>query len=605
MLNRKVKKYLDSLEKELKVLESPSGEHLIARHVTDILEQEGDYKPTKEDTAEFIAFDFVVYHQNVGGQKTYYGPMFSFTYEDKKEYVPPSIKAIDQNMLEYWEKKARESKNPILSSRYADLVVYFTSKVLNKSADIGLFHIVIDSNITICEQLLAVPFDCKTKAKRALVLAITIKDKKRIAKIKDTIIKLEKNIARDDIPNLWGFALRWLLLDHSNKVAIEDNEARELVSEAEERLKRVAADPLLTKDTAHLLAEYYKSKKDEENLMRVLKFSENTLKSCEQSNSDALSKLSNYQHMQNLYKIYASNFPKAEKANRRLLQEIGQLDLDYDKSWAKSSFEIKNNKKIIDDFLKLIFNEDENVKLEIVMFRIAFSHLPMKATIEDELKDDSKNNPLLYLIPHGILSSDRVPVAKLPSIDDDYCNHLKFFASRYLMLSHFGRFLRFTMDELRKRFTKEIIINYFKKSMVFKNENTDYLERAISAYWYDDYLVSSHLFIPLIETGFWQLVRICGAGLVWKPNNLNGYDRRSLGALLSDEEIEKAFDENTFFYFKSTLTEKLGFNLRNNFAHGIEKENFFQRDPSDRLFHILISLSLAKKENGKIVFGFS
>ena len=341
MLNSKVKEYLDSLEKELKVLESPSGEHLIARHVTEILEQEGDYKPTKEDTAEFIAFDFVVYHQNVGEQKTYYGPMFSFTYEDKKEYVPPSIKAIDQNMVEYWGKKARESKNPILSSRYADLVVDFSLKTLGKNADVDLFRIVIDSNITICEQSLVVAFDCKTKIHRALVLAITINDKKRIAKIKDTIIKLERNIASDDMPELWGFAFQWLLLDFAKKVTLKNREVNQLISSIEQRLKRASGDPLVAGDTVRLLAKYYSRENDEENLMRVLNALDNSLKTYEQTNSDALSELSNYECTYGMYKRYESSFPKAQKASKRHLQESSQLGVEFENSWAKSSLVVK------------------------------------------------------------------------------------------------------------------------------------------------------------------------------------------------------------------------------------------------------------------------
>jgi len=93
------------------------------------------------------------------------------------------------------------------------LIVDFSPKVLSKSTDIDLFQIIIDSNITICEKFLADPLDCKTKIKRALILAIQTNDQTRISKAKDTIMKLEKDIAIDDKPGLWGFAFKWLILD--------------------------------------------------------------------------------------------------------------------------------------------------------------------------------------------------------------------------------------------------------------------------------------------------------------------------------------------------------------------------------------------------------
>jgi len=42
------------------------------------------------------------------------------------------------------------------------------------------------------------------------------------------------------------------------------------------------------------------------------------------------------------------------------------------------------------------------------------------------------------------------------------------------------------------------------------------------------------------------------------------------------------------FYFRLVLTEKLGMNLRNDFAHGFGKKKFFGRDASDRLFHVVM-----------------
>lgn len=84
---------------------------------------------------------------------------------------------------------------------------------------------------------------------------------------------------------------------------------------------------------------------------------------------------------------------------------------------------------------------------------------------------------------------------------------------------------------------------------------------------------------------------------------MNGYKNVSLGGLLKNDQIfENVFSKsghNILFYFRLVLTEKLGMNLRNDFAHGLEKKKFFGRDASDRLFHILIWLSVVKKREIK------
>jgi len=601
MLNDEVKKYLESLEQEKMTPVSFHGEHNIAQKIKDLLKKDEQYETTKEDIAEQMAFDFMAdYPNDNSGWETYHGPMFVMPNKDGQMVEYPSIKRIDQEMLGYWAKRAKESKNPILSSRYADLVVDFSPKVLSKSADVDLFQIVIDSNITICEKSLADPLDCKTKIKRALILAIQTNDQTRINKAKDTIIKLEKDIAIDDKPGLWGFAFKWLILDFSKKITLEDKEKNKLVDEIEERLKREEKNPWLAENAVSLLAEYYAKEKDEENLMRVLGVLETSLKTNERSNSDALLKTHAYEQIHEIYRKYASSFAEAEKANKRLSQEIGQLDLDWSKSLKEISVETKIEQKDIDNYLKGIFGEGKNDKLEMIMAKIAVSHLPKKDTLQKQFDEIYSKSITNLIATQQILSEDKIPIAKLSTITEDPDNHFKKHALQYVQFGSF--FLSLTMDELKKQFTKEKVIEYFEKSVIFENENKEYLKRAISVYWDNDYLVSSHLFNPLIEAGVRELMKIANG--VWiDVNELNGYNKLVLSKLLWNKQNVEIFKnifsksgEDLIFYFRLVLTEKLGMNLRNDFAHGLEREKFFSRDASDRLFHILIWLSVIRKK---------
>jgi hypothetical protein len=48
------------------------------------------------------------------------------------------------------------------------------------------------------------------------------------------------------------------------------------------------------------------------------------------------------------------------------------------------------------------------------------------------------------------------------------------------------------------------------------------------------------------------------------------------------------------YYLRVLLTERIGWNLRNNFAHGINKKLFESEDVANRLVHVLICLSLVR-----------
>lgn len=597
MLNTNIEKYLDVLNKEEKPLTSFHGEYNISKEIKRILGENKDYIPTKEDMAEQMAFDFLAdYPNDNSGWETYHGPMFILPNDNGQMVEYPSIKRIDTEMLEYWSQRAKKVTNPVLSSRYADLVVDFSSKILNGGADIELFRKVIDSNIAICEKSLADPLDCETKIKRALVLSIQTKDQGRVAKTKETILSLENKVAIDDKPGLWGFAFRWLILEFGNKVSLKEDEKSELVNILEERLKRVEKNTWLTENAVSLLAEYYANQKNEQDLMRVLNILENSLKKDARTNSDALLKVHAYEQIHEIYRKYANRFPEAEKSNKRLSREIGQLDLDWNKSLKEISVETKIKQEDIDNFLGVIFGKGEDNKLETVMARFAVSSLPKKDAVEKQLKDIASKHPLQFLCTTQIISDDGIPIAKLSTLEEDYDNHFLKYALQYIQFGSF--FLSLTMDEFKKQFSKQTITEYFEKSTLFENEDKDYLRRALSAYWDNDYLISSHLFNPLIESAVRELIKNCG-GIILRPNKLDGYDRVLLHDLLKNDGIfQNIFSKsghNILFYFRLVLTEKLGMNLRNDFAHGFGKKKFFGRDASDRLFHILVLLSLVKK----------
>ena len=193
----------------------------------------------------------------------------------------------------------------------------------------------------------------------------------------------------------------------------------------------------------------------------------------------------------------------------------------------------------------------------------------------------------------------RLPTAQYEGVIDAYDSHLKSWVREYLENNRF--LLHPIMGEFKKRFLQEEVIEYFEMSVIFRSEEKEYLKRAIASYWDNDYLVSSHLFVPLIESGIRKAVEICD-GHYTKPNKMGGYEYSALGALLGEErlrfkEIFPETGDDLRFYFSFVLTEKLGWNLRNEIAHGIDKIKFLKQEASDSLFHILIWISMVEQKN--------
>ena len=250
--------------------------------------------------------------------------------------------------------------------------------------------------------------------------------------------------------------------------------------------------------------------------------------------------------------------------------------------------------------------KDKNKQLEEILHKIATRHLPDVDALKKKLNKAVNKHPEQFSTSFSIFSDHGVLATKLPPIEEDYNGHVKNFASEHLQLSRNNASLTFTISELKRRFSEKEIVRCFEKYMEFKNEDKVYFERAISAYWDDDYLVSSHLFIPLIETTTRQLEQIFGGSIIYSPtpksNPSSGYYFMPLGKLLRDGRINKFFSDNVLFYFQLVLTGCLGLNLRNDFAHGLGKEKFLTAATSDRLFHILIVLASIMKDEDKLPF---
>lgn len=347
MLHTEIKKCLERFEQDPNGLASYKGEYYLSSEINEILSKQENYEPTKEDKAETMAFGFLADYPNDNtGWGTYYGPILVSSDDKGETMEDPSIKDIDRKILEYWTQRARESQSPFLSSRYADLVVDFSQKKLKNNPAIDLVHKVIDSNIAICENSLTECLACQEKIKRALELSIKINDPERINNVKSVILKfVTGDQSIDDSPGLWVFPFKCLLLDYPQKISISDEERKKLVKELEERLARIKENPWHTEDAVSLLSEHYASQKDEQNLIRVLEILEQSFKTNEYFNSNALLKYNSYKRIHEIYHKYASRSPEAKKASERLFHEISELDLNWEDSMQEVSVEAEIKKK--------------------------------------------------------------------------------------------------------------------------------------------------------------------------------------------------------------------------------------------------------------------
>ncbi len=596
MIRKSLQDYFADLERKIEPIE----DYVLGEKIGEILNAKQEKLTDKEELAEYIAFQFMAqYPNNNVGWGTYHGPMIVWKNDQGQFTEFPSIKQVDQEILAYWRKRADECKHPILAYRYADLVFDFEPVVLNKSIDFTVAQKVIDSAIEICNSGLDDGLGCKDKLDRSLGLAIKINDSTRIQGLIETVITIEKKYTEDDKPGLWGYAFQWLVLDKTGKIIIKDDEKNKLLADLEDRLKRLMAledpDPWCVECAVRLLAPYYSATKDEENLKRVIDNLEAAFRKNKYANSDGML-VSNYlEKLINIYLEYIS-FQFAKDARARIVNELSNLGERGKFAMHEVSTEIKLTKDNIDKFTSSIFGENNSNSLETVIARIVGNFVLRKQSVVDQLNNLSKDHPLMYLVGHVMASEEGYPIVKFGPINDDYDKHLLENFSRNL---HFQAvFLRMAFEKIRQLYTSEQFTEAILQSPVFRAEDKSYISKLSKSFWDKGYLTTCCLSIPLIEDAVRNLYRINNHTYI-KPNDEGGYDVLSLDQLLSRGLIKAVFrtmGENIEYYLRVLLTERVGWNLRNNFAHGINKGIFEGEDVANRLIHVLMCLSLVKKQ---------
>ena len=170
--------------------------------------------PAIELLAEAMAFDFV---ENYPSEKcewgTYFGPCISWRKEDGTVVESPSIKKINKEIIDYWEKRAKESPHPVLKARYAGLVWDFSKKITDITPSFAVTEIYVRSLVQISKgNYLKYECDVIKKLERAMQVAISLNNESLIEMCRNAVLEYEDIHGKDEKPGYWGISYDFLLL---------------------------------------------------------------------------------------------------------------------------------------------------------------------------------------------------------------------------------------------------------------------------------------------------------------------------------------------------------------------------------------------------------
>jgi hypothetical protein len=529
---------------------------------------------------EFTAFGFMEDYdwKNWSSQQkwdTYYGPILVWKNPDNATWTIASHRdKITEPMINYWIQRMDTVKNPLLKIHYAGIIWDFYCHTLKtKKPYLGgkAAHVFID---TVVENFK--PREIHSKFKRALQIAISQKDEKRIIDLKNVLLS---NSGED-----WVFLYDELLDRKKGKnLSLNQSEENEIILGLEGQLSRFKEnlpnhfvglfyiEPIVEK-----LAAYYKKHQNKKGQEKVM---QQYLDCVEQQSKKG--EAIQVQFLLNKAHSIIKNFSSKKNENKILLdlQEIGPKVIEESKI-------LKVESSIDNDKIQGLLEELSAGSFEEALNRTIFYFTALFS--ESKVKEDIKNG-INYLgnIPasmHLIDKKGRI-IKKLKSEDVVPYN----LAGKILFLSQFLT-LAFKKIFEKNTTSSENLVEYLYQSPAFRVEQKPFIEMGIRAYFKRRFIEALHVLIPQIE---WILRFLSSTSKesTLKNRDGSGFDWISLGALLSNENmLDNIFGKEIIFYFKVLLTDPVGLNLRNDIMHALADPNIFNENTASLILHILFIL---------------
>lgn len=228
-------------------------------------------------------------------------------------------------------------------------------------------------------------------------------------------------------------------------------------------------------------------------------------------------------------------------------------------------------------------SEKSTVQEALIYFTGLYSG-PEYQKLAESARECMQNSPLSSIIGSSHMSSEGRVVAKTPPAnlgagEDDPANQavlhrqIQQHFSMEIQLVAKGQILPALRQLLKEhRVTRDVLEEICHHSPLVPEDRVQLLSYALWLGFEHEFGTAIHLICPQLE----HVVRVQlkQAGAHTSNIDRDGIENENgLSTLMELPEIQEVFEENTVFEIKSVFTEALGFNLRNEVAHGLLNDN--------------------------------
>jgi len=533
---------------------------------------------------EFIAAYLDLYDEpNVWG--TQYSPEMAGIDDGGNRLDMPPLERITPECIAYWTARMNTARHPALRARYADMVWDLSQKATGAKPPIEAARIAIDGY---SEALTTYPGTSSHSwgniRKRIIDLALSINDHDRLRKaVTANVAYANANVGADE-SEFRQQSLFALLkaIPPKRRPQAEFQAAIDKFRARLETLSAAGADQFSVECYALPLADHYWTSQQRDEAKTVMRMYGAAVERMAARATMAALAVGWFKRLYQLYLRIEMN----DEA-KQVLKRIEGLQPRVPNDLVPVSTSQHISQEEIDKWLNWLVTDD----VEESFANLTGHFLPKLDQLRRQLEDIKKDYPLSQMFTEAFIDHVGREVAEIDPGDAE---------GRLLRQVNWdvqsrNTFLQLGMDHLFEKHSigPEELFAQVVESPVWHEQRHAILRRGIEACFAGDPIVAIHVLVTEIENA----IRIIAAGLgltLQKQNRMGGFDLKNLGDFLADETVAAFLTEDVVTYLRFVLTDRRGWNLRNDTCHGILPAASFTQAASQRLLHIVLLLSAVR-----------
>lgn len=510
---------------------------------------------------------------------THFGPWCMGQKPDGAKVLDPDLKTLSGASVDAWIARAETVRNPLLKSRYADVVWDLQRKLApEKGRPYQFAQMAADAYLEIASSNANI--HSVFVLQRAISLAQQINDRIRTLKIVDQMIVFAGSATLQQ-PGIWTVAF-----DHGfGKTGVTQKQNETIVSQLEDRLADavVARDGFRTEIASSRLAKVYRGRGDRDNVVRVVRAAGEVYFQMAESASSSLA----IGWLQPVIENYLQEGLRADADRLRVYTEKrGRTVRDEMKH---QSYEFSIDKQEVEDYLDTLIQGDN---AHAALFRVAQRTLPVISETRRRMKEAAETFTAHRLVPTVLVGEHGQPVAALGSYEDDEDGRLINDLALELGMMPFLFWRGYQKVKEKFGVSTDELMHSIGGSLLFEPHRLEFFVKGFSAYEKEEYVASIHILVPQVENLLRGLLELLD---VPTTKTVGGFtELKNMDDVLRDERLKESLDEQWWLVFKTVFSDKRGFNLRNEMAHGIAPFDAFNVVTAGLVLQSIVLLSAVR-----------